>query len=194
MRANVTSIWRGGQADPRWENRAYLTVMRAGPHRDSRTRQVQVTIGGPRFACRWTARSQSAAPDTGPGPGRALVAGSGQRRLAAREPRRQTSLSGHSRMLRRAASRMSCASMPARDSAMPNAGHSQTNSSGPAGGSGHVHHRETNECGPPPPANGYRTGPAGSPGWPACIQSFQSSRRHAVPCPAQIVPIWACNR
>ena len=45
---------------------------------------------------------------------------------------------------------------------MPNAGHSQTNSSGPAGGSGHVHHRETNECGPPPPANGYRTGPAGS--------------------------------
>ena len=42
--------------------------------------------------------------------------------------------------------------MAARDSAMPNAGHSQTNSSGPVGGSGHAHHRETKECGPPPPA------------------------------------------
>ncbi len=80
-------------------------------------------------------------------------------------PRRQLSFSGHGWMLRRAASRMSCASMPARDSAMPNAGHSQTNSSGPAGGSGHVHHREMNECGPPPPANGYSTGPAGSASW-----------------------------
>jgi hypothetical protein len=48
---------------------------------------------------------------------------------------------------------------------MPNARHSQTNSSGSAGGSGHVHHRETKECGPPPPANGYRTGPAGSESW-----------------------------
>jgi hypothetical protein len=45
---------------------------------------------------------------------------------------------------------------------MPNAGHSQTNSSGPAGGSGQVHHREMKECGPPPPANGYSTGPVGS--------------------------------
>jgi hypothetical protein len=49
---------------------------------------------------------------------------------------------------------------------MPNAGHSQTNSSGPAGGSGHVHQRETNECGPPvsPPCSRYRleaTGPGG---------------------------------
>src|SRR5260370_40113372 len=67
--------------------------------------------------------------------------------------------------------------MPTRDSAMPNAGHSQTNSSGPAGGSGHVHHREMNEGGPPPPANGYSTGPAGSasssglppPGLPAAL-------------------------
>jgi len=32
----------------------------------------------------------------------------------------------------------------------------------PYPGSGHVHHREKKECGPPPPANGYRTGPAGS--------------------------------
>ena len=109
-------------------------------------------------------RSPSAAPDTRREPGRALIARFGQRRLAART-RCQPSSSGHSRTLRRAASRMSCASMPVRDSAMPNAGHSQTNSSGPAGGSGQVHHRETNECGPPPPANGYRTGPAGSESW-----------------------------
>src|SRR5439155_19579953 len=74
----------------------------------------------------------------------------------------QLGFSGHSRVLRRAASRIGCASIPARDSAMPNAGHSQTNSSGPAGGSGQAHHRETKECGPPPPAYGYSTGPAGS--------------------------------
>jgi hypothetical protein len=55
--------------------------------------------------------------------------------------------------------------MPARDSAMPNVGHSQTNSSGPAGGSGQVHHREMKGCGPPPPANVYRTGPSGSESW-----------------------------
>jgi hypothetical protein len=30
-------------------------------------------------------------------------------------------------------------------SAMPNVGHSQTNSNGPAGGSGHVHHLEKHE-------------------------------------------------
>ena len=79
--------------------------------------------------------------------------------------RRQPLFSGHSRMLRCAASRMSCASMRARDSAMPNAGHSQTNSSGPAGGSGQVHHREMKECGPPPAAKGYSTGPAGWASW-----------------------------
>ncbi len=48
---------------------------------------------------------------------------------------------------------------------MPNAGHSQTNSSGPGGGSGQVHRREKKECGPPPPANGYSTGPDGSESW-----------------------------
>ena len=57
---------------------------------------------------------------------------------------------------------MSCASTTARDSAMPNVGHAQTNSSGPAGGSGHAHQRVMNGSGPPPPANGYRTGPAGA--------------------------------
>jgi hypothetical protein len=40
---------------------------------------------------------------------------------------------------------------------MPNADHSQTNSSWPAAGSGHVHHREMKECGPPPPAVEYKT-------------------------------------
>ena len=67
---------------------------------------------------------------------------------------------------------------------MPNAGHSQTNSSGPAGGSGHDHHRETKECGPPPPAIGYRTGPAGSesrsllppPGLPAALLPSENCR------------------
>jgi hypothetical protein len=37
--------------------------------------------------------------------------------------------------------------MPARNSAMLNVGHSQTNPNGPAGGSGRAHHRETKECG-----------------------------------------------
>ena len=67
---------------------------------------------------------------------------------------------------------------------MPNVGHSQTNSTGPAGGSGHVHHRETKECGPPPPANGNRTGPAGSesrscprpPGLPAALPPSENCR------------------
>ncbi len=54
----------------------------------------------------------------------------------------QPSFSGHSWTLRRAASRISCASMPTRVSATPNLCHSQTNSSGPLGGSGHPHHRE----------------------------------------------------
>ena len=35
----------------------------------------------------------------------------------------------------------------------------------PRRGGGHVHHREPNKCGPPPPANGYRTGPSGSESW-----------------------------
>jgi hypothetical protein len=50
--------------------------------------------------------------------------------------RRQASSSGQSRILRCAASSISCASMSARVSAILNVGHSQTNSSGPAGGSG----------------------------------------------------------
>ena len=49
--------------------------------------------------------------------------------------RRQSSVSGHSRTPRAAASRPSWASMAARDSAMPNADHSETKSSGQAGGS-----------------------------------------------------------
>jgi hypothetical protein len=52
--------------------------------------------------------------------------------------------------------------MRALDSLMPKARHSQMISIGPVGGSGQVHHREMNEYGPPPPANGYNTRPAGS--------------------------------
>ncbi len=37
--------------------------------------------------------------------------------------------------------------MPARVSAIPNAGHSQTNSSGPPGGRGHAHQREVSRRG-----------------------------------------------
>ena len=52
---------------------------------------------------------------------------------------------------------------------MPNVGHSQTNSNGPLGGSGQAHQRETNECGPPPPANGqqHRARGLGIVFWPA---------------------------
>jgi len=67
--------------------------------------------------------------------------------------------------------------MPARDSAMPNAGHSQPNSSGPAGGSGRAHHRGTNECGPPPPRTGTGPAPLACYRGPACGR--RGSRR---PC------------
>ncbi len=50
------------------------------------------------------------------------------------------SSSGQSWTLRRAASRISCPSMPTRVSPIPYTGHWQMNSSGPAGGSGHTHH------------------------------------------------------
>ena len=79
-----------------------------------------------------------------------------------REARGQPRFYGHSRMLRCAAPRISWASMRALDSLMPKARHSQTISIGPAGGSGQVHHREMNEYGPPPPANGDNTRQAGS--------------------------------
>src|SRR5215472_16501313 len=54
----------------------------------------------------------------------------------------------------------------------------------PYPGSGHVHHREKKECGPPPPANGYRTGPAGSesgsglppPGLPAALPPSENCK------------------
>jgi hypothetical protein len=65
-------------------------------------------------------------------------------------------------MLRPAASRMSWASSPARVSGIPSAGHSQTNSIGPGGGSGHAHQRQKLERGPPPPRNVRRMAPAGS--------------------------------
>ena len=148
------AIRPGPRRWPRHQRRAGRARTGQGPGHDRRAPD-RLPLPG---------RSPSAAPDTRREPGRALIARFRQRRLAART-RCQPSFSGHSRTLRWAASRMSCASMPVRDSAMPNAGHSQTNSSGPAGGSGQVHHRETNECGPPPPANGYRTGPAGSESW-----------------------------
>ncbi len=67
---------------------------------------------------------------------------------------------------------------------MSNAGHSQTKSSGPEGGSGHDHHREMKECGAPPPANGYRTGPAGSESW---------SRLPPPGLPAAFVPSENCR-
>jgi hypothetical protein len=54
----------------------------------------------------------------------------------------KSSASGQSRMLLPAASRISCASMPTRDSPVPSVGQWQTNSSGPLGGSGQAHNRE----------------------------------------------------
>ena len=75
---------------------------------------------------------------------------------------RQPSSSGHSRTLRCAASSISCASMPARVSAIPYIGHWQTNSSGPLGGNGHAHQRKNCECVVPPPPRGRRIGSVGS--------------------------------
>ena len=53
------------------------------------------------------------------------------------------SSSGQSWTLQRAASRITCPSMPIRVSPIPYTGHWQMNSSGPAGGSGHTHHRKS---------------------------------------------------
>jgi hypothetical protein len=68
----------------------------------------------------------------------------GQARTARGEPpyagRRHCSFPCHTRMLRCAASRISCASMPTRVSPVPSW---QINSSGPLGGSGQAHHRES---------------------------------------------------
>jgi hypothetical protein len=55
---------------------------------------------------------------------------------------------------------------------MSNAGYYQTNSSGPAGGSGHVHHLEMTECGLPPSAKGYKTGQLARNRGPACRRWF----------------------
>ena len=52
--------------------------------------------------------------------------------------------------------------MPTRVSLIPYTGHWQMNSSGPAGGSGHTHHRKSCECEVPPPPRDCRIGPAGS--------------------------------
>jgi hypothetical protein len=67
--------------------------------------------------------------------------------------------SGQTRTLCCDASKISCASMPTRVSPAPSW---QTNSSGPLGGSGHAHHRQTIRCELPPPPRDCRIGPVGS--------------------------------
>jgi hypothetical protein len=120
--------------------------------------------------------------EAGTGSGR--PAGSGRRCPAGSTPGRgrprrgrQPSSSGQSRILWPAASRISCASSPARLSGIPSVGHSQTNSRGPAGGSGHAHQRDKLERGLAPPRNIRRMGPSGSaspsgprpPRWPMTL-------------------------